>query len=165
MKKLSISILVSLTLLSFNAAAEFKAAYINSGTILKEAPQTRAADEAMKAEFASRQQALRSVADEIKKEESNLQKDAAIMSAEQRSKMEAALNEKKRKFQFDAQSLQEDADLRRKQELQKLRTSISKIIQDYAKKQGYDLVFTEGVAYADEKVDITDEILKELKKQ
>ena len=118
----------------------------------------------MKKEFQDRETKLREDAASIQSKESNLQKDGAIMSAEQKKKIENEILESKRKLRFDAQSLKEDVDLRRKQEIEKLRQSITSVIQEYSKKNGYDLVFTEGVAFAAEKVDITDEILKELGK-
>jgi outer membrane protein len=164
MKKLLFTIVIATSLFSTGVYAELKAAFINSSIILKEAPQAQQAVEAMQKEFKGREDALRALSDEIQQEEKNLQKDAAIMSPEQKKKKEGEILEKKRKLRFDAQSLKEDVDLRRKQEIDKLRTAISAIITEYSKKHGYDLVFTQGVAFAADKVDITDEILKELKK-
>lgn len=151
-------------LFAMSAQAELKAAYINSVLLLQKAPQALAATDALKQEFQSREQAIRDLAQQVKQEEANLQKDAAIMSADQKKKMENSILEKKRKIRFDAQSLNEDVELRRKQEIQKLRNTISGVIKKYAEDNGYDLVFTEGVAFASDTVDITDEILKQLTK-
>jgi len=156
--------LLTFALFSLNAQAELKAAYINSAEILQKAPQALSAVDAMKKEFQSRETALRTLAQEVQGQEASLQKDSAIMSADQKKKVESEILEKKRKIRFDAQSLKEDVDLRRKQEIQKVRQSITQVIQSYSKKHGYDLVFTEGVAFAADKVNITEEILKELKK-
>ena len=164
MKKLTSLFILALCAFASTANAELKAAFINSAVILQEAPQAKQAVEQMKQEFQERELELRKLAEGIQKEEQNLQKDAAIMSPEQKKKAENTLLEKKRKLRFDAQSLKEDVDLRRKQEIQKIRTQISQVIQDYSKKKGYDLVFTEGVAYAADKVNITQDILKELSK-
>jgi outer membrane protein len=164
MKKLLSIFVIAVSLFTTSAYAELKAAFINSATILQEAPQAKQAIEAMKKEFSERETAIRSLAEEIQKEEASLQKDAAIMSPDQKSKSEAALQEKKRKLRFDAQSLKEDVDLRRKQEIEKIRTSISEVIKKYSKEHGYDLVFTQGVAFAADKVNITQDILKELQK-
>lgn len=164
MKKLLSIFVIAVSLFTTSAYAELKAAFINSATILQEAPQAKQAVEAMKKEFQGREDAIRGLAEEIQKEEKDLQKDAAIMSPDQKKKMEETVMEKKRKLRFDAQSLKEDVDLRRKQEIQKLRTEISKVIREYSEKHGYDLVFTEGVAFAADKVNITDEILKALNK-
>ena len=165
MKRFTLPLLLALATVSMNAQAELKAAYINSAKILQEAPQAKAATESLKKEFSQREKALRKLKAEIDKMTADLKKDGAIMSAEQRSKMEADILEKRRKFQFDAQSLKEDVDLRRRQEVQKLRNSISAVITSFAKKKGYDFIFTDGVAFAADKVNVTDEILKELKKK
>ncbi len=164
MKKLLSIFIIAVSLLSTSAYAELKAAFINSATILQEAPQAKKAVETMQKEFKGREDALRALNDEIMKEENDLQKDGAIMSPEQKKKKEGDILEKKRKLRFDAQSLKEDVDLRRKQEIQKLRAEISAVISDYSKKHGYDLVFTEGVAFAADKLNITQDILKELQK-
>jgi outer membrane protein len=165
MKLLKPLFAISLLLLTGSVYAELKAAYINSAVILQQAPQAKAAVDNLKKEFQQREQALRDLQQEIQKDEAGLQKDGAIMSADQKKKMENAILEKKRKLRFDAQSLKEDVDLRRKQEIEKLRKSITDVIQSYSKEHGYDLVFTEGVAFAADKVNITDEILKELGKK
>ena len=164
MKLTKILLLALFSLTAFSAQAEIKAAYLDSTMILQKAPQALKAIEAMKSEFSAREQSLRTSAEAVKKQESDLQKDGAIMSSEQRSRIEKEIIEKKRKIQFDAQSLKEDVDLRRKQEIQSLRTTISAVIQKYAKDKGYDFIFTEGVAFAADKVNITNEILKELEK-
>ncbi len=164
MKLLKPVIFMTCVLLSMNAQAELKGAYINSAKILQQAPQAIQAVELMKKEFKERENSLRALAQQVQDQENSLKKDSAIMSAEQRSRNESEIVEKKRKIRFDAQSLKEDVDLRRKQEIQKVRTSITAVINSYGKKHGYDLIFTEGVAFAADKVNITDEILKELKK-
>lgn len=165
MKNFTPLFLITIFFLSTPAHAEFKAAFINSAIILQQSPQALKAVEDMKKEFKDREQQLRNLAVKIQTSESNLQKDSAIMSADQKKKMETDIIERKRKLRFDAQSLKEDVDLRRKQQIQKLRTSISTVIKNYGEKNGYDLIFTEGVAFAAEKVDITQEILKELSKK
>ena len=162
--KISTLLLLSLAMLTFNAQAELKAGFINSALILQQAPQAISAVEKMKKEFEGREKALQALAEETQTQENNLNKDSAIMSADQRKKLEGEILEKKRKIRFDAQSLKEDVDLRRKQEIQSLRTIITTVINKYAKDHKFDLIFTEGVAYAAEKVDITDEVLKELSK-
>jgi outer membrane protein len=164
MKKLLSIFVIAVSLFATAAHAELKAAFINSTIILQEAPQAKKAVEAMQKEFKGREDDLRALSEQVQQEEKDLQKDAAIMSPEQKKKKETELMEKKRKLRFDAQSLKEDVDLRRKQEIEKLRKEISAIINEYSKKHGYDLVFTQGVAFAADKVDITQDILKELKK-
>lgn len=138
-------------------------AFINPAIILKEAPQAVAASKAMEKEFKGRETDLRTLLEGIKKQEESYNKDSAIMSEAKRKKAEEDILAKKREFRFAQQSLKEDLQLRRKETIRDLQKIISGVIQAYGKKKGYDFIFTEGVAYADESVDITQDVLKELK--
>jgi len=165
MKLLKPIVFATIAIFSLTAQADIKAAYINSAKILQESPQAIAAVDKLKSEFSDRENAIRKLAKETQDKEANLKKDGAIMSAKQKKSIENEILEKKRKIRFDAQSLKEDVDLRRKQEIEKVRSAITSVIQAYAKKKGYDFVFTQGVAFASDKVNITADILKELKKK
>ena len=158
----SIPLLLCFVVLSANAAG--KSAYINPAIILDQSPQARAASKALENEFKQLEADLRSRAIKIQEMEKNYQKDSAIMSAAQRKKIEGEIIQEKRQFQFDQQSVKEDLQLRRKQLIQELQKSISEVIRSYGEKNGYDFIFTEGVAYASDSVNITEEILKELAK-
>jgi len=158
----SIPLLLCFVVLSANAAG--KSAFINPAIILEQAPQARAASKALENEFKQLEAALRSRAIKIQEREKNYQKDSAIMSAAQRKKIEGEIIQEKRQFQFDQQSVKEDLQLRRKQLIQELQKTISDVIRSYGEKNGYDFIFTEGVAYASDSVNITEEILKELAK-
>jgi len=159
---LSLPLLLCLFSASVNAAG--KSAFINPAIILERAPQAVAASNALESEFKQRELELRAIALKIQEMEKAYQTDSAIMSAEQKKKKEEEIIQNKRKFQFDQQSVKEDLQLRRKQLVQELQKSISDVIQRYGKNNGYDFIFTEGVAYASDSVNITDEILKELAK-
>ncbi len=158
----SIPLLLCFVVISVNAAG--KSAFINPAIILEQSPQARAASKALENEFKQLEADLRSRAIKIQQMEKNYQKDSAIMSATQRKKIEGEIIQEKRQFQFDQQSVKEDLQLRRKQLIQELQKSISEVIRSYGEKNGYDFIFTEGVAYASDSVNITEEILKELAK-
>ena len=154
--------LLCFAVLSVNAAG--KSAFINPNVIIEQAPQALAASKALEQEFSQRDNNLRSAAASIQELEKSYQNDSAIMSADQKKKVEDQIVQLKRKFQFDQQSVNQDLQKRRQQVLQELQKTISIVIRKYGEEQGYDFIFTEGVAYASEEVDITDEILKELAK-
>jgi len=154
--------LLCFAVLSVNAAG--KSAFINPSVIIERAPQAVAASKALEQEFSQRDNDLRSAAASIQELEKSYQNDSAIMSAEQKKKMEDQIIQLKRKFQFDQQSVNQDLQKRRQQVLQELQKTISIVIRKYGEEQGYDFIFTEGVAYASEEVDITDKILQELAK-
>ena len=162
--KINLPLLAVLCVISLGLEAAGKSAFLNPAIIMEKSPQAKAATKLLEKEFKQREQILRADAASIKEMEDSYQRDGAIMSAEQKKKAEDAIIQKKRRFQFDQQSVKEDLQNRRQQLLKELQLSISAVIRKYGKENGYDLIFTEGVAYASESVNITDEILKELSK-
>jgi Skp family chaperone for outer membrane proteins len=61
--------------------------------------------------------------------------------------------------------LKEDVQAKQRELLQQVQSEIKAVIQAYGKAQGYDFIFTDtSIAFASDTVNITDEILKELKK-
>ncbi|MFT5658753.1 MAG: outer membrane protein [Gammaproteobacteria bacterium] len=161
-RKLTTALLLSC--ISLSASAAGKLAFINPAIIIEKSPQSQAASKVLKEEFQQREVELRGVGKVIQELEGKYNTDSAIMSAAQKKKAEDEILQNKRKFQFDQKSLQEDLQSRRRVLLQEIQTSISTVIREYGKKHGYDFIFTEGVAFADDSVNITEEVLKELAK-
>ncbi|NNE62893.1 MAG: OmpH family outer membrane protein, partial [Gammaproteobacteria bacterium] len=111
--KLNIATLLTLIFFSISAFADGKSAFINSKVLLEQSPQAKTALEKMQNEFQGRETKLRTMVEEINKMESDYQKDSAIMSDEQKKKIEDEIVQKKRQFQFDQQSMREDVQKRR----------------------------------------------------
>lgn len=162
--KLKLSSLLFLSFISFGVLAAGKSAFIDPIALLDKAPQSRKALETMQNEFKDRESSLRELVNEIQTMEKNYQNDNAIMSAEQKKKVEEEIIQRKRKFQFEQQSLKEDVQKRRNQLLNEVRKAVSLVIKEYGINNGYDFIFSDGVVFASDSVNITTEILKELEK-
>lgn len=162
--KLKFTSFVLLSFISLGVLAAGKSAFIDPVALLDKAPQSRKALETMQNEFKDRESSLRELVNEIQTMEKNYQNDNAIMSAEQKKKVEEEIIQRKRKFQFEQQSLKEDVQKRRNQLLNEVRKEVSQVIREYGVKNGYDFIFSDGVAFAADSVNITAEILKELEK-
>ena len=65
-------------------------------------------------------------------------------------------------FYMNHFSFEKDIDLRRREEISKLQVRINKAVEAVAKKESYDLILYQSVAYANKNVDITDIIIKAL---
>ena len=155
--------LLLLAVLSSTAFAADKVAYISTKALLEQSPQAQAANKELVEAFGEREKALRDLAMTIQEQEKKFQTDSAIMSAEQREKAQEDINRGRRQFQFDQQSLREDVAAKRQELLQQVQVTIRQVIKDYGKENGYRFIFTDNsIAYADEAVDITQEILNEL---
>ncbi len=162
--KLKLLTLVLISLLSLSVQANGKYAFIDPKVLLEQSPQARSALETLKNEFRDRELKLRELVDEINAKEKSYQNDSAIMSDDQKKKVEEEIVQRKRKFQFDQQTIREDLQKRRNQLLAEVRNAVSLVIRDYGIKNGYDFIFSDGVAFAADSVNITAEILKELEK-
>ena len=159
-------VLASLLTFALSAqSADLKVGYVQVDKILQEAPQTAESGKKLEKEFSPRSQELDRMAKQIKDLETALDKDGlTITEAERRSK-ERDVQNIKTEFQRKQRELREDINLRKNEELGSLQDRINKAVQSVAKAESYDLVMYSGVAYAADKIDITDKVLKLLGKK
>lgn len=162
MKLISFALLI---LFSISAHAAGKNGFIVSQILLEQSPQAIKANDQLKEQFGEREQSLRKLAQSIQQMEKTYQTDSAIMSADQKQKAEDNIVQNKRRFQFEQQSLKEDLQSKQRELLQEVQKVIKETIQAYGVKNGFDFIFTDtSVAYGSDAVNITDDILNELKK-
>lgn len=147
------------------AVAQTRAAFVEVPRLLKEAPQVAAVRDALKKEFARRDEELVAQQNQIKRLEEKLTRDGAIMSEAESKRLERDIISRSRKLKNEQSAFQEDLALRQNEELGKLRKVIAEVIADVAKRENLDLVFESGVVYASDSANITDEVLKELSRR
>jgi outer membrane protein len=133
--------------------------------ILQEAPQTAESGKKLEKEFSPRSQELDRMAKQIKDLETALDKDGLTITEADRRSKERDVQNIKTEFQRKQRELREDINLRKNEELGSLQDRINKAVQSVAKAENYDLVMYSGVAYAADKIDITDKVLKLLGKK
>jgi len=147
------------TLLSGTASAETKMGYVNFQKLLEDAPQTKAAMQALENEFAPRRRELLTMQNDLKARDEKFQKEGAVMSEADRVKAEKQLRDQQREFSRKAGEFQDDASTRRNEEIGKVQRYLVTEIQGYATAQGYDLVLGDAVFFAKGPLDITANVL------
>jgi outer membrane protein len=147
------------TLVSGTAGAETKMGYVNFQKLLEDAPQTKAAMQALENEFAPRRRELLTMQNDLKARDEKFQKENAVMSEADRVKAEKQLRDQQREFSRKAGEFQDDASTRRNEEIGKVQRYLVTEIQGYATAQGYDLVLGDGVFFAKGPLDITANVL------
>jgi len=162
-KSLVLTGLMTFTL--FAQSAELKVGYVQVDKILQEAPQTAESGKKLEREFNPRSQELDRMAKQIKDLESALDKEGITITETERRSKERDIQNIKVEFQRKQRELREDINLRKNEELGSLQDRINKAVQSVAKAENYDLVMYSGVAYAADKLDITDKVLKLLGKK
>lgn len=147
------------------SAADLKIGYVQVDKILQEAPQTAESGKKLEKEFSPRTQELERMQKQIRDQESALDKNSLTLSETERRNKERDISNLKIEFQRKQRELREDVNLRKNEELGSLQERINKAVSSVAQAEGYDLVIYSGVAYASNKVDITDKVLKSLGKK
>ncbi len=153
-----------LMLVSSMSMAELKIGFVNVAKVLESAPQAASAKKRLEKEFSPRDKLLVSQQKEIKKMEEKLTRDAAIMGASERGKLEMKIRTKIREIKRSQEEFQEDFSRRRNEELGKLQRRVFEAIKALAKEEKFDLLLTDGVIYASDKINVTGKIQKKLVK-
>ena len=156
---------VTLFLASLSVYADLKVGYVQVDKLLQEAPQTIESNKKLEKEFSLRTDKLKADVKALKEKESSYSKDALTMKESERGTKEKSLSQLRVDVQRVERELREDINIRRNEELGGLQEQINKAVTSVAKAEGFDLVLYNGVAYASEKIDITDKILKSLGKK
>lgn len=146
-------------------AAEFKIGYVNAVRVIEQAPQGKAALKRLENEFSPRDKQLIRMQDRIKAIEGELEKNSLVLKESDRQAKEREIFSLKRDLKRATQEFREDYNLRRNEELLALQKIVHKAIVDIAKQEKYDLILHEGVIYAGDRIDITEQILKTLGKK
>jgi outer membrane protein len=144
------------------AGAEIKLGYVNFQKLLEDAPQTKAALQALDNEFGPRRRELMTMQTDLKAKEDRLQKEAAVMAEADRANAEKTFRDQQREFSRKASEFQDDASTRKNEELGKVQRFLFGEVQTYANAQGYDLVMGDGVLFAKPPLDITAAVLAQL---
>ena len=144
-------------------AQDIKIGFVNVAKVLDESPQAAQARERIEKEFAPRDRALLAQQKELRALEDQLVRDGAVMTEDQRVKLEQDIRSRRREMRRTQEEFREELNLRRNQELSKLQRRVIEVIQELAKAESYDLVVTDGVVYAGERVDITAKVVGRLK--
>ena len=154
-----------LLIASLSAHADLKVGFVQVDKILQEAPQTIESNKKLEKEFSSRTDKLKADVKTLKDKEAAFSKDALTMKESERDAKEKSLSQLRVDVQRKERELREDINIRRNEELGGLQEQINKAVTSVAKAESFDLVLYNGVAYASEKIDITDKILKSLGKK
>jgi outer membrane protein len=145
-------------------AADLKLGVVNAVRVLEAAPQADVARKKLESEFAARDRELVAAQKSLKGKEDRMVKDGAIMSESERQGLEREIVGKRRELKRDQDEFREDVNFRRNEEFGKIQRDIVEAIREVAKKEKYDLVIGEGVIYASKAVDVTDIVIKYMKK-
>lgn len=146
------------------ANADVKIGYVSEARLVDESPQGEEVSKRLKKEFSGREKALVSKQNDLKKMQDRMQRDGAVMSAEEQNKLDSDIQMLQRDVQRKSNEFREDLNLRKNDEMKTLMGVIQAAIIEIGKEQNYDLIVYEGAtAYASKGIDLTDKVLEKLR--
>ena len=100
--------------------------------------------------------------EELKKLKGELEKQSVLLSESARTAKEKDYQQKLKEYQRFLKDAQDDLQAKNDELTNRIVEEIVKSVQAYGKKNGYSCIFVknDSMVYVDEKVDLTDEILK-----
>ena len=150
-------------LIPAQALAQARIGFVSLDRIMRDAAPAQRAQKKIEAEFAKRDQELTKTADQIKRLQENLDKNAVTMSETERGRREREFNDASREFQRKQREFREDLNTRRNEELSSIIARANEVIRKVAETEKLDVVFqNDQVVWASPKIDITDRVIKAL---
>lgn len=164
MKKLVIGLILLSGLMSANAiAAGAKIGVVSVERILTEAPQVDAVNTSMLERFGPQRDELQNGEKEVNKLQENYKRNELVMTEDKLNELKTEIITKIQELKQKEAVLTQEVATVRNQELATLQSQVRGIIDDIAKKEKYDLILSEGVAYSSPKLDITNKVLEQMK--
>ncbi len=160
--KTIVAALLALVSLAVQAqAAELKIGFVNTERVFREAAPARRAQQKLEREFAARNGELAKVEKQGRDLQTELERDNATISEAQRREKERQLADISRNFQRMQREIREDLNLRRNEELASVQERATRVINQIAEQEKFDLIVQEAV-FASSRIDITEKVIKAL---
>ena len=150
------------------AQAATKIGYVDMQKALNMSAAGKAAKEKIKAKVQSYDVEVKARQEELKKLKEELEKQAMLLSEEARNAKERDYQQKVKDYQRFTKDIQETLQLTDADFTRKIVEKLLKVVQEVGKRDGYTLILEKtesSLIYADESIDMTDEVIKTFDKQ
>ena len=143
------------------AYADFKAGFIHTDRVFREASSAKAAQAKLEQEFSRRDKEINDLGNALKTATEKFERDAPTLSESQRATRQRQLVDQDREFQRKRREFQEDLNARKNEELSQMGDRINKVVKQLAEQEKYDIIVDQAV-YINPKHDVTDKVIKAL---
>lgn len=166
MKTLSRSLPLALLLGTLAIAApvqaqDFKAGFVNTDRIFREAGTAKAAQGRLEQEFSRRDKEIVDQGNALKTATEKFEREAPTLAESQRMSRQRQLVDQDRDLQRKRREFQEDLNARKNEELAQVLERANKVVKQVAEAEKYDVILDQAV-YINPKNDITDKVIKAL---
>ncbi len=148
--------------LSFSVSAEkIKIGYVKVEEVIRNATMAKNAETKLQKEFAKRDAELKKLGAELKKKVEIFDRDQAILTNEEKKKVQREMSDLERDLQRKQREAREDLNQRKNEELAAVVEKARAVIKNLAESEKFDLI-VENAVYAAPSVNITGKVIKAL---
>ena len=169
MKKTIVIIALALSIISCNKTAEVKevkTAYVDTSKLLEEYTEAKDIEAKYKNKSTEMGRELELEIKRFKADAENFQRNAQANGQAWAQQNGAALQKREQQLQYAQQSMVQQLQQEMGIEMDTLVSGVKKFIKNYGKEKGYSYIYGTGenatVLYAEDKYDITNDIVKQL---
>jgi outer membrane protein len=142
-------------------AAEMKIGFVNTERVFREAAPAKRAQQKLEREFAARNAELSRIEKQGRDLQADLERENVTIAEAQRREKERQLADVSRNFQRLQREIREDLNLRRNEELAAVQERATRVINQIAEQEKFDLIIQEAV-FASGRIDITEKVIRAL---
>jgi outer membrane protein len=142
-------------------AAEMKIGFVNTERVFREAAPAKRAQQKLEREFATRNAELGKIEKQGRDLQTELERENVTIAESVRRDKERQLADISRNFQRLQREIREDLNLRRNEELAAVQERATRVINQIAEQEKFDLIIQEAV-FASGRIDITEKVIKAL---
>jgi outer membrane protein len=141
------------------APAVARIGFVNTERVMREAAPAQQAQKRLKVEIEKRDQEMRGLVAQMKKLELALEKNSPALSESERRDKQREFTGLNRDFERKKQEYAEELALRRNEAVGQVLEQANRAIRRVAEQENLDVVFQEA-AYASQRIDITEKVIK-----
>src|SRR5689334_15078883 len=160
MKRILTGVLLGVAAMAAQAA-EMKIGFVNTERVFREAAPAKRAQQVLEREFSARNGELAKLEKQGRDLQTDLERENVTLPEAQRREKERQLADISRDFQRKQREIREDLNLRRNEELARVQERATRVINQIAEAEKFDLIIQEAV-FASSRIDITEKVIKAL---
>ena len=143
-------------------AALSRIGFVDIPYLIDRAPQALEAEQRLETEFAPRQAELEKHRAQLAELAARLADTSLELQEAQIAQLDRETRGLERRIKRSEQDFREELNIQKNNEFKNVRILVLEAIAEFGKKQDYDLIVSDGVLYANKRIDVTERILESL---
>ncbi len=163
----AILIFIGLVLTAATASADEQAVHSRIGFVdipylIDRAPQALEAEQRLETEFAPRQAELEAQRAELQILATRLGDTSGELTETESAQIDREMRSLERRIKRNEEDFREELNIQKNNEFKSVRVVVLEAIARFGKKNDYDLIVSDGVLFANKRIDVTERILESL---